>query len=74
MAVTDDKPSIAELQRIQADLDQGTWYRRDADTLRAATPVLLEIAAAALALESEMSYLQGPLSARLRAAISKVRP
>lgn len=39
-----------------------------------AAPVLLEIAAAALALGPELVYLQGPLSDRLREALAKVRP
>lgn len=48
-----DKPSIAELLRIQAEIDAGSWYRREAAALRAATPVLLEIAAAGLALRQQ---------------------
>lgn len=42
--------------------------------IRAAAPVLLEIAAAALALGPELVYLIGARSERLRDALAKVRP
>lgn len=70
-----DKPSIAELQRLQpyGDHDVHSMAVARAKLVNAA-PVLLEIAAAALALGPELVYLQGPLSERLREALLKVRP
>jgi hypothetical protein len=43
------------------------WFVSDA------APVLLEIAEAALDLEGELRYMQGPASEKLRTALAKVR-
>lgn len=60
------EPSIAELQENDAQhtVNGVLWE---------AWPVLLEIAAAAKALQSELQYLIGPRSERLQAALNKVR-
>lgn len=62
---TTDKPSIAELQRR---------FDENPTDEQPATPLLLEIAAAAKRLEGELQYLIGPESRRLQEAIAKVRP
>lgn len=49
MSDTTDKPSIAELRRFQERLSAGLWTRSEADAVRDAASVLLELAAAALA-------------------------
>jgi len=71
--VSDDRPSIAELQSSSPCAD-GVCCADGRASLARAAPVLLEIAEAALAFGGELGYLQGPLSERLRAALGKVRP
>jgi hypothetical protein len=99
--VSDDKPSIAELQKTVGFMDPAPWvdvrpavvfqdgpnpvYIADCrgsapDSnaagicgLRNAAPVLLEIAAAALAL-NQTDGVFSPASANLAAALAKVRP
>lgn len=61
----DSRPSIVELQRATGP--------SAAIALHQAIPVLLEIAAAALAFGPELVYMPGPRRDRLMDAIAKVR-
>lgn len=79
----DTRPSIAELQRMERDdfspapwevLEH--WSRSDLAKvrLRNAAPLLLEIAAAALDWLGSEDDDRAPETARLEAALGKVRP
>lgn len=82
MTAPADKPSIAELQQLRAEmtedlptnLSEAETNAKGSAALRETALVLLEIAAAAKALEPELACLRGPLSARLLAALRNVRP
>jgi hypothetical protein len=66
--VSDDRPSIAELQGCVECVSDGCWTDAQ-DRLNTATPVLLEIAAAALALRD-----QATISAHTRAVLYRSTP
>lgn len=74
---TDDRPSIAELQRIEREIGTADWTGKDpygAAAFRNAAPVLLEIAAATKALQSEGWDFRSATMDMLLAALAKVRP
>lgn len=71
-ATLDDRPSIAELQGAYECVREGCWTDAQ-DRLNAAAPVLLEIAAAALAYASAPVGGVAPTWDDLMAALSKVR-
>lgn len=69
MPMTDPRPSIAELQRLTR---ANTIEAQRA--IRVALPVLLEIAAAALAWQMSSQTKSREARTRLLAALGKVRP